>query len=167
VLAYLGISTVTSIITRDLLRWLKRNKWYINAFLPSFGPLALDSLIYIIIVMFANQDRHIIENIGFVFRVNVPLLYYFVIMLFIPFSIRKMMFKLPYELIATQSFTADSNNFELVIVVVSDLWGINLKKALAAPTGLLIEVSALAILLYITLCLKEDIEESYPVHANA
>jgi ACR3 family arsenite transporter len=176
VLIYLGIPLVAGIITRYSLRWLKGDKWYNDTFLPHFGPLALVGLIYTIIVMFANQGHHIIENIGSVFRVAVPLFCYFIIMFFIPFFVLKMVFKFPYELVVTQSFTAGSNNFELAIAVAVGTWGINSEQALAATIGPLIEVPVLVILVYITLYLKkkldwkknnQDIEESYPVHVKA
>lgn len=155
VLIYLGIPLVAGIITRYTLRWIKGDTWYNNTFLPHFGPLALVGLIYTIIVMFANQGHHIIDNIGSVFRVAVPLFCYFVIMFFATFFILKWVFKLPYELLVTQSFTAGSNNFELAIAVAVGTYGINSEQALAATIGPLIEVPVLVILVYVTLFMKK------------
>jgi ACR3 family arsenite transporter len=169
VLIYLGIPLVGGAITRYSLRWLKGDSWYNNTFVPHFSPLTLIGLIYTIIVMFANQGHHIIENIGSVFRVAVPLVCYFMIMFFIPFFALKAIF--PYELVVTQSFTAGSNNFELAIAVAVGTWGINSEQALAATIGPLIEVPVLIVLVYITLYLKKklnwkkdnkDIEEYFP-----
>ncbi|KAI9364779.1 arsenical-resistance protein [Pilaira anomala] len=174
VLIYLGIPLVAGFITRVTLRWLKGDKWYKDVFLPHFGPLALVGLIYTIIVMFANQGRHIIDNIGSVFRVAVPLFCYFIIMFFVTFFILKSIFHFPYELVVTQAFTAGSNNFELAIAVAVGTYGINSEQALAATIGPLIEVPVLVILVYITLYLKKklnwsknvvrDIEATLPPH---
>lgn len=155
VLIYLGIPLVAGFITRYTLRWIKGDKWYNNTFLPHFGPLALVGLIYTIIVMFANQGHHIIDNIGSVFRVAVPLFCYFVIMFFVTFFTLKCVFKYPYELVVTQSFTAGSNNFELAIAVAVGTYGINSEQALAATIGPLIEVPVLVILVYVTLYMRK------------
>ena len=94
--------------------------------------------------------HQIIDNIGSVFRVAVPLFVYFVIMFFIPFFGLKAV-GMPYELVVTQSFTAGSNNFELAIAVAVGTYGINSQQALAATIGPLIEVPGnLLFLVYIT-----------------
>ncbi|KAI7889664.1 arsenical-resistance protein [Mucor mucedo] len=157
VLIYLGIPLVAGCITRFTLRWAKGDTWYNTVFLPHFGPLALVGLIYTIIVMFANQGHHIIDNIGSVFRVAVPLFCYFIIMFFVTFFILKSVFHFPYEMVVTQSFTAGSNNFELAIAVAVGTYGINSEQALAATIGPLIEVPVLVILVYITLYLKKKL----------
>jgi ACR3 family arsenite transporter len=155
VLIYLGIPLVAGIITRFSLRWLKGDEWYNNTFLPHFGPFALIGLLYTIIVMFANQGHHIIENIGSVFRVAVPLFCYFIIMFFVTFFVLKRICKFPYELVVTQSFTAGSNNFELAIAVAVGTYGIDSEQALAATIGPLIEVPVLVLLVYVTLFMKK------------
>jgi ACR3 family arsenite transporter len=107
--------------------------------------------------MFANQGHHIIDNIGSVFRVAVPLFCYFIIMFFATFFVLKYVFKFLYELIVTQLFTAGSNNFELAVAVAVGTYGINSEQALAATIGPLIEVPVLVILVYITLYLKKKL----------
>jgi ACR3 family arsenite transporter len=139
VLIYLGIPVVAGCVTRFALRRLKGGYWYDTVFLPHFGPLALIGLIYTIVVMFANQGHHIIENIGSVFRVAVPLFLYFNIMFFLTFFALKFM-GVDYSLIVTQSFTAGSNNFELAIAIAIAVFGIESEQALAATIGPLIEV---------------------------
>ncbi len=39
-----------------------------NHFLPYFGPLSLIALLYTIIIIFAEQAQHILDNLGPVFR---------------------------------------------------------------------------------------------------
>lgn len=139
VLIYLGIPLAAGAVTRFSLMGLFGRKWYENKFLPWVGPWALIGLLYTIIVMFANQGHQIIDNIGSVFRVAVPLFVYFVIMFFIPFFVLKRI-GIPYELVVTQAFTAGSNNFELAIAVAVGTYGIHSEQALAATIGPLIEV---------------------------
>ncbi|KAI9304579.1 arsenical-resistance protein [Cunninghamella echinulata] len=156
VLIYLGIPLIAGIITRFSLRKLKGSTWYDQIFLPHFGPLALIGLIYTIIVMFANQGRHIIENIGSVCRVAVPLFVYFIIMFFLTFFILKAM-GVDYTLIVTQAFTAGSNNFELAIAVAIGTYGIASEQALAATIGPLIEVPVLLALVHVSLLFKRKL----------
>ncbi|KAG0173016.1 hypothetical protein DFQ28_009985 [Apophysomyces sp. BC1034] len=154
VLIYLGIPLLAGIITRFSLRWLKGDTWYKLKFLPHFEPLALIGLLYTITVMFANQGHEIIDNIGSVFRVMVPMVMYFIVMFFVPFFILKAI-GFPYELVATQCFTAASNNFELAIAVAVGTYGIKSEQALAATVGPLIEVPVLLLLVYGSLYLKK------------
>lgn len=88
-----------------------------NTFLTYFSPLALAGLLYTIIIIFAQQARHILDNIGPVFRVFVPMVMYFTIMFGLTFawswywSRRRGLGRVGYEQGCVQSFTAASNNF--------------------------------------------------------
>jgi ACR3 family arsenite transporter len=102
--------------------WLTSKSFLETRFLPLFSPLAFLGLLYTIFVIFAYQGHHIVENIGPVFRVFVPLAAYFVVMWSGTFGL---MFYLNqrertrgateqifgYEEAVVQAFTAGSNNF--------------------------------------------------------
>jgi ACR3 family arsenite transporter len=104
-----------------------------NRFLPVFSPLAPIGLLYTILVMFAYQGHHIVENIGPVFRVFVPLILYFVIMwagafaLMLYLSRREKLSQggahtFGYEMAVVQSFTAGSNNFVSPMLFLIPRW---------------------------------------------
>lgn len=156
VLIYLGIPLAAGIVTRFVLMKLTSRSWYEQKFLPWVGPWALIGLLYTIIVMFANQGHQIIDHIGSVFRVAVPLFVYFILMFFIPFFILKAL-GVPYALVVTQAFTAGSNNFELAIAVAVGTYGIHSEQALAATIGPLIEVPVLLILTYVALIFERKL----------
>ncbi|KAI8144708.1 arsenical-resistance protein [Fennellomyces sp. T-0311] len=159
VLIYLGIPLLAGLITRFAFLFTIGKERYEKVILPYVGPWALIGLLYTIVVMFANQGHQIIDNIGSVFRVAVPLFVYFVLMFFIPFFGLKAV-GMPYELVVTQSFTAGSNNFELAIAVAVGTYGISSQQALAATIGPLIEVPVLLALTYVALLLKKKLNWS-------
>ena len=57
VLIFLGAPLVAGIVTRYGLIGIFGEKWYNEKFMPWFGPVALLSLIYTIIVLFALQGH--------------------------------------------------------------------------------------------------------------
>ena len=121
--------------------------------MPYFGPVALLSLLYTIIVLFAAQGNRIVSEIGPICRVAVPMLIYF----FLQFALgiaAAWATGAPYSYAATQAFTAASNNFELGIAVAAGVWGVQSKEALAATVGPLVEVPVLVALVYVALWIK-------------
>ncbi|KAH0589238.1 hypothetical protein H2248_005000 [Termitomyces sp. 'cryptogamus'] len=159
VLIYLGIPLGAGVVTRYSVWYLRGKSFLDNKFLPLFGPFALLGLLYTILIMFAYQGHHIIQNIGSVFRVFVPMILYFVIMwtgafAMIFFLARKetgSQTTFRYEMAVVQSFTAGSNNFELAIAVAIAVYGVSSDQALAATIGPLVEVPVLLALTWVAL----------------
>lgn len=116
---YLGIPLVAGIVTRYTVWYLTSKIFLETRFLPLFGPFALLGLLYTILVMFAYQGHHIVQNIGPVFRVFVPMILYFVLMWSSAFALVYWLGKrtsksnknFGYKMAVVQSFTAGSNNF--------------------------------------------------------
>lgn len=120
---YLGIPLLAGVITRFTVIRLKSKEFFDTAFAPRFSPLSFIGLLYTIIVMFAYQGHHIVQNLGPVFRVFVPMILYFVIMwtsaFALVFFLARREFRkgntdsgnFSYELAVVQAFTAGSNNF--------------------------------------------------------
>jgi len=142
-----GIPLGAAILTRLTLRPLLGEYKYQNYFLRYIGPLSLIGLIYTIIVLFASQGAHVVDQITSVLRVCAPLIVYFLVI----FSVTVWVcwkFGFGYKASCTQSFTAASNNFELAIAVVVAVFGAGSPQALAATVGPLIEVPVLVALVY-------------------
>ena len=128
-------------------------EWYDTQLMPRLGPTAIIGLLFTIIVMFSMQGDKILAAPLDVLRVAIPLVVYFLVMFFISFAISRWR-KFPYELAATQSFTAASNNFELAIAVAVGTFGIASQEALATVIGPLIEVPVLVGLVYVALWIR-------------
>ncbi|KAK4542804.1 hypothetical protein LTR36_006180 [Oleoguttula mirabilis] len=148
VAVFLGIPLAAAIITRLGLRPLLGEHNYQHKFIRYIAPFSLLGLIYIIIVLFASQGAHVVNQITSVLRVCAPLVVYFLIIF--PFT-AWMMWRagFGYKVSCTQSFTAASNNFELAIAVVTSVYGAGSEQALAATVGPLIEVPVLVALVYV------------------
>lgn len=154
VLIFLGIPLAAGIITRFVGIRKRGVEWYEKELMPRLGPTALVGLLFTIVVMFSMQGDKILARPQDVLRVAIPLLAYFLIMFFVSFAISRWR-KFPYELAATQSFTASSNNFELAIAVAVGTFGIASQEALATVIGPLIEVPVLIGLVYVALWIKK------------
>ncbi|KAL4067417.1 sodium bile acid symporter family-domain-containing protein [Scleroderma yunnanense] len=167
VLIYLGIPLLAGVVTRlTLLRISPR--FFHHTFMPYFSPVALLGLLYTILVLFAYQGHHIIDNIGKVARVAVPLILYFVVMwtgaaALLWMLVRREVLKkcvsgdrrdetermFEYQTTVVQAFTAASNNFELAIAVTIATYGVGSDQALAATIGPLVEVPILLALTWV------------------
>ncbi|CAH0027238.1 unnamed protein product [Clonostachys rhizophaga] len=145
---FLGIPLGAAVITRFTLRALVGKDWYDQKFIRYLSPWSLIGLLYTILVLFASQGKHVVEQIVSVVRIAAPLIVYFVVIFFASlFIARRMGFSYAYS--ATQSFTAASNNFELAIAVAVATFGPDSMQALAATVGPLIEVPVLIGLVYL------------------
>ncbi|SPO04109.1 related to arsenite transporter ARR3 [Cephalotrichum gorgonifer] len=147
VAVFLGIPLGAAIVTRFLVRWLASPRWYDEVFLRFLSPWSLIGLLYTILVLFASQGRHVVQQIVSVVRVAAPLIVYFLAIFFLTLWMARYM-GFNYSLSATQSFTAASNNFELAIAVAVATFGPDSKQALASTVGPLIEVPVLIALVY-------------------
>ncbi|KAG1850348.1 sodium bile acid symporter family-domain-containing protein [Suillus subalutaceus] len=175
VLIYLGIPLLAGVITRFTVIRLKSKEFFDKTFAPRFSPLSLIGLLYTIIVMFAYQGHHIVQNLGPVFRVFVPMILYFVIMwtsaFALVFFLARREFRkkntdsgdFSYELAVVQAFTAGSNNFELAIAVAIAVYGVGSDQALAATIGPLVEVPVLLALTWVAQYLRIKLQWGPPV----
>lgn len=162
VLIFLGIPLIAGYATRRLLVARRGAPWYDGVFARRIGPLALMSLLYTIVLMFAMQGDRIVRLPFDVVRIAIPMLIYFALMFGLAFALSAWQ-GLSYEQASAMSFTAAGNNFELAIAVAIGTFGIASGEALAAVVGPLIEVPALIGLVYVSLALKRRF---YPASAE-
>lgn len=150
VLMFLGLPLGAALVLRYFILAVSSRRFLEERIMPYFGPVALLSLLYTIVALFAAQGDRIVSEIGAICRVAVPMLIYF----FLQFALglaAAWYTHAPYSYAATQAFTAASNNFELGIAVAVGVWGAQSPEALAATVGPLVEVPVLVALVYVAL----------------
>ncbi|KAA1475302.1 arsenical-resistance protein [Dentipellis sp. KUC8613] len=192
---YLGLPLAAGILTRLLVLHTLQPAGR-TRFFALFGPVAVLGLLYTIVVLFADQGRRIVDDVGRVFRICVPLVLYFATVwttTFLAFwALSRSRYAMGgggggYERAVTQAFTAGSNNpcspassaltvvcacggqFELAIAVGIASFGTEAPEVLAATLGPLVEVPVLLALSYVALYLRGRMRwapESVDINAN-
>lgn len=153
VFLFLGVPLVAAVLTRFVLIAIAGREWFERRFVPIISPVALIALLWTVFAIFAIQGHNIVDNIGDVCRVMVPMVIYFIVMFSTSLALCRW-FQFGYEKAITQAFTASSNNFELAIAVAAGTFGLDSPEALAATIGPLVEVPVLLSLVYLALWLK-------------
>jgi len=139
---YLGIPFAAAVISRYAIkRWIGA-QWFQQKMLPFVSPITLIALLFTIVLMFSLKGAMIVAIPLDVFRIAIPLVFFFGIMFTLMFFVGKKL-GANYRDNVALSFTASGNNFELAIAVSIGVFGINSGQAFAGVIGPLVEVPAL------------------------
>ena len=157
VFLFLGVPLVAAVLVRFALLGLLGRQWFEAKFAPVISPVALLALLWTIFALFTIQGHQIVDNVGNVCRVAVPMVIYFVVMFSSTLALCRRL-GVGYERAVTQAFTASSNNFELAIAVAAGTFGVDSEEALAATVGPLVEVPVLLSLVYVALWLRPRLD---------
>ena len=150
VLVFLGVPLLLGVLSRVWGEKVKGRERFENRFLPAVSPLAMIGLLYTIVLLFSLQGEQLVAQPTAVIKVAIPLVIYFVGMLFLALGVAKVV-GMNYAQSASVAFTAAGNNFELAIAVSIGTFGAASAQALAGTIGPLIEIPVLVGLVYVML----------------
>ncbi|NCN10242.1 MAG: ACR3 family arsenite efflux transporter [Leptospira sp.] len=162
VLIYLGIPFLLGFLSRYFLTRIISVKWYEETFLPKISPITLIALLCTIVLMFSFKGDVIFSLPREVFKIAIPLAFYFAIMFLMSFFLAKSI-GTKYDQNVSISFTASGNNFELAIAVAIASFGINSGQAFVGVIGPLVEVPALILLVNLSLYFKKIYYSKKPI----
>jgi arsenate reductase (thioredoxin) len=165
VVAFLGIPLLAGYLSHRLGERAKSRAWYEDRFLPRIAPWSRCGLLFIIVILFALQGHEITSRPWDVARIAIPLLVYIAIMWVGGYSLG-IVLRRGYARTTTLAFTAAGNNFELAIAVAVGAYGATSGQALAGVVDPLIELPAMAGLVYVSLTLWARLFRPTPVTAK-
>jgi len=139
---YLGIPFAAAVISRYAIKKSLGEQWFQQKMIPFVSPITLIALLFTIVLMFSLKGAMIVAIPFDVFRIAIPLVFFFAIMFTLMFFVGKKL-GASYRDNVALSFTASGNNFELAIAVSIGVFGINSGQAFAGVIGPLVEVPAL------------------------
>lgn len=139
---YLGIPFAAAVISRYAIKKSLGEQWFQQKMIPFVSPITLIALLFTIVLMFSLKGAMIVAIPFDVFRIAIPLVFFFGIMFTLMFFVGKKL-GASYRDNVALSFTASGNNFELAIAVSIGVFGINSGQAFAGVIGPLVEVPAL------------------------
>ena len=141
-LVFILLPFVLTILTRMILSAIKTRQWtdeFINTIL---SPFQLVTLTLVLFVMFAGQTQVILDNIGPLLLVLVPIIIFFIVS-FIMAQFVSRGFHLPYKECALLTCTTAARNSPLVLAIAFGLFPDQPLIQVAIIIGVLIELPIL------------------------
>jgi arsenite transporter len=139
VLIFVVVPLAAGYLTNRICIHTKGEEWFKRAFLPKFRPVSIIALLVTLVLLFAFQGTHIIQNPLIIFLVAIPLVIQTYFIFFVAwFGGRKL--KLPHTVCAPSAMIGASNFFELAVAVAIALFGLESPAAMVTVVGVLVEV---------------------------
>lgn len=122
--------------------WLIRRygeRWFVERFLPRFGPVTMTALLLTLVLIFAFQADNIITKPWHVALIAVPILFQVYLNASLAYFLMRKV-RVPYAVAAPGALIGASNFFELAVATAIALFGPESGAALATVVGVLVEV---------------------------
>lgn len=139
VLIFVVVPLAAGYITHKVLIKRRGEGWFKNQFLPGFKPVSVIALLVTLVLLFAFQGAHILQNPLIIVLVAVPLVIQTYFIFFMTWLAGRKL-KLPHAICSPAAMIGASNFFELAVAVAIALFGLQSPAALVTVVGVLVEV---------------------------
>jgi len=148
VVLFIGVPLLLGIISKKLLiRW-KGKVWFEDIYRPVVGKISTIALLITLVVLFSLNGQTMIENPDLLWRISIPLLIGFFIVVGYNLLITRL-FKLKYREAIITVIIGSSSHFEIAIATAVAMFGVGSIAALGTTMGLLWEVPVMLGLVYL------------------
>jgi ACR3 family arsenite transporter len=144
---FIGIPIVAGYFTRKTVIKRKGETWFNDVFKNALGKVAIVALLMTLVILFALNGNTLIANPVLLWKVSVPLLLSFAIVVTINILITKLA-RFKYREAIVVTLIGSSSHFEIAIATAIGLFGINSIAALGTTMGLFWEVPVMLSLVY-------------------
>ncbi len=148
VIAFIGLPLILGIISKKLLIRSKGEKWFHTVYRPIIGKISIFALLTTLVVLFSLNGTVLLANPDLLWRISIPLLLGFVIVVGYNLLITKI-FKLEYRQAIISVIIGSSSHFEIAIATAVAMYGVGSIAALGTTMGLFWEVPIMLGLVYL------------------
>jgi ACR3 family arsenite transporter len=124
---FIGIPIVAGFFTRKTVIKRKGETWFNDVFKNALGKVAIVSLLMTLVILFALNGNTLIANPALLWKVSVPLLLSFAIVVTINLLITKIA-KFKYREAIVVTLIGSSSHFEIAIATAIGLYGISVRS---------------------------------------
>ncbi|MHA1746804.1 MAG: ACR3 family arsenite efflux transporter [Promethearchaeota archaeon] len=148
VILFIGVPLLLGIISKKLLiRW-KGQEWFHDSYRPVVGKISTVALLITLVVLFSLNGQTMIDNPDMLWRISIPLLLGFVIVVGYNLLITRF-FKLHYREAIITVIIGSSSHFEIAIATAVAMFGVGSIAALGTTMGLFWEIPIMLGLVYL------------------
>ncbi len=145
---FIGIPIIAGYYTRKSVIRRKGEPWFNNVLKESLGKVAIVALLLTLVILFSLNGNTMIANPILLWRVSVPLLLSFAIVVSINLMLTKLL-KMTYKTAIIVVLIGSSSHFEIAIATAITLYGVGSLAALGTTMGLFWEVPVMLSLVYL------------------
>ncbi len=144
---FIGIPIVAGYFTRKTVIKRKGEAWFNDVFKNALGKVAIVALLMTLVILFALNGNTLVANPVLLWKVSVPLLLSFAIVVTVNLLITRLA-KFKYREAIVVTLIGSSSHFEIAIATAVTLGGVGSIMALGTTMGLFWEVPVMLSLVY-------------------
>ncbi len=160
VVVFIGLPLILGIISKKILISAKGDEWFHTTYRPIVGKISIVALLTTLIVLFSLNGSVLLENPQLLWRVSIPLLLGFVIIVGYNILMTKI-FQMNYKEAIISVIIGSSSHFEIAIATAVAMYGVGSIAALGTTMGLFWEVPIMLGLVYLGKYLRKKKFWSY------